>query len=161
MSRSTQGHHLKEFGSTRVPIAAHQVSRSSAFLFWSRRFFKVLPYMGMVAILVMWPWPFEGTFIPPSQRSSVWNLTLIGPMVSEEKMFKECGQWTEDGQRRPTYPISSPVSLWLRWAKNRSGLCMKARSASCIKVHFGFSFISWWIEKNKHLILIINFVDTT
>ena len=33
--------------------------------------------------------------------------------------------WTIDrqtmaGRRRPTYPISSPVNLWLRWAKNRT-----------------------------------------
>ena len=29
--------------------------------------------MGMVAILVMWPGPFEQIFIPPSHRSSIWN----------------------------------------------------------------------------------------
>ena len=28
---------------------------------------------------------------PGHTRSSVWNLTLIDPVVSEEKMFKECG----------------------------------------------------------------------
>ena len=47
--------------------------------------------MGMAAILVMWPGTFAQTFIPPSHRSSIWNFTLIGPVVSEEKMFKECG----------------------------------------------------------------------
>ena len=57
-------------------------------------FLKFLPYMGKVAILVMWPGPFEQTFVPPSHRSSIWNLTLIGPVVSEEKIFKECGQRT-------------------------------------------------------------------
>ena len=50
--------------------------------------------MGMAAILVMWPGPFEQTFIPPSHRSAIWNLTLIGPVASEEKMFKECGLHT-------------------------------------------------------------------
>ena len=62
--------------------------------------------MCMAATLVMWPGPFEQTFIPPSHRSSICNMTLIGPVVSEEKMFKECGRrrW------RPTYPVSSPVS---------------------------------------------------
>ena len=62
-------------------------------------FLRFLPYMGMVAILVMWPGPFEQTFIPPSHRSSIWNLTLIGPVVSEEKIFKECGRrtTTDDG----------------------------------------------------------------
>ena len=42
----------------------------------------------------MWPGLFEQTFIPPSQRSSIWNLTLIGPEVSDYKMFKECGRQT-------------------------------------------------------------------
>ena len=78
-------------------------------------FLRFLLYMGMAAILVMWPGPFEQIFVPPSHGDSIWNLASIGPVVSEE-MFKECGQQTTDRQRRPTYPISSPMSLWLRWA---------------------------------------------
>ena len=74
------------------------------------QFLRFLPYMNMAATLVMWPGTFEQTFVPPSHRSSIWNLTLIGPVVSEEKMFKECGRrrTTYDGRQRPTYPISSP-----------------------------------------------------
>ena len=48
--------------------------------------------MCMVAILVMCPRLFEQTFIPLSHGGSILNLTLIGQEVSEEKMFKECGQ---------------------------------------------------------------------
>ena len=48
--------------------------------------------MGIVAILVMWSGTSEQTFVPPSQRSSIWNLTLTGPVGSEEKMFKDCGR---------------------------------------------------------------------
>ena len=73
-------------------------------------FLRFLPYMGMAAILVMWPRTFEQTFVPPSHSSSIWNLTLTGLVVSEEKMFKECGRrrtTDDDGQQRPTYPISS------------------------------------------------------
>ena len=44
--------------------------------------------MGMVAILVMWPNPFEQAFIPPSQGDSTWNLASIGQEVIEEKRFK-------------------------------------------------------------------------
>ena len=55
-------------------------------------FLRFLPYMGLVAILVMWPGPFGQTFVPPSHRSSIWNLNLTGPVVSEEKIFKECGR---------------------------------------------------------------------
>ena len=43
--------------------------------------------MGMAAILVVWPGPFEQTFVPPSQGGSTWNLASIGQVVSEE-MFE-------------------------------------------------------------------------
>ena len=58
--------------------------------------------MDMVAILVMWPGMFEQTFIPLSHGDSIWNLASINPVVSEEKMLKECGR------QASTYPISSP-----------------------------------------------------
>ena len=62
-------------------------------------FLRFLPYMDTAAILVMWPGSFEQTFVPPSHKSSVWKLTLIIPVVSEEKMLKECvrGTTTYDG----------------------------------------------------------------
>ena len=41
-------------------------------------FYGVLPYMGMVAILVMWPGPFEQTFVPSSHGGYKWNLASIG-----------------------------------------------------------------------------------
>ena len=50
-------------------------------------FFKrFLPYMGMVATLIIWPGSFEQTFIPPFHWWSTWNLAMIGPAVPEEKM---------------------------------------------------------------------------
>ena len=58
-------------------------------------FLMFLPYMGMVGILVMWHWPFEQTFVPPSDGGSIWNLTLTGPAVSEDKIFKDCGRRTD------------------------------------------------------------------
>ena len=58
--------------------------------------------MGMVAILVMWPGPFEQTFVPPSHEGSIWNLTLIGQVISEEKMFKFRVWKTMDDVRRRT-----------------------------------------------------------
>ena len=42
--------------------------------------------MGMTAILVMWPGPFEQTFVPASQGVSIWNLSLSGPVVSEKML---------------------------------------------------------------------------
>ena len=91
---------------TRAPDVAYQLSRSSAFWFRRERLFNVLSYMGIAAILVMWPGPFDQTFVPPSHGGSIWNLTLIGKAVSEDKMFKECGRRRktddDDGRRRTT-----------------------------------------------------------
>ena len=56
--------------------------------------------MGMAAILVMWPGPFEQTFVPPSLGVSIWNLSSIDPVVSEEKMFENVDGRT-DGRRTP------------------------------------------------------------
>ena len=108
--------------------------------------------MGMVAILVMWPGPVEQTFNPPSHGGSIWNLTLTGQAVSEEKMFKEYGRQTDGWQTtyrwpRPTYPISSPLSLWLRWAKIPS-------ATRIMRFH---GFFHSYLNETKKLILIINF----
>ena len=54
--------------------------------------------MGMAAILVMWPGTFEQTFVPPSEGVSIWNLSSIGPVVSEEKMFENVDGRTDDGR---------------------------------------------------------------
>ena len=62
--------------------------------------------MDMAAILVMWPGPFEQTFIPPSHRNSIWNMTLTGLVVSE-KMFKECGRWTTIMEAYLSYKLTS------------------------------------------------------
>ena len=51
--------------------------------------------MDMAAILVMWPGQFEQIFVPPSHGDFIWNLASIGPVVSEEKMFKEAGRRTD------------------------------------------------------------------
>ena len=51
-------------------------------------FLRFLPYMAISAILVIRPGPVEQIFIVPSHRCFIWNLTLIGPVVSEEKMLK-------------------------------------------------------------------------
>ena len=47
--------------------------------------------MGLLAILITWPEPFEQYFVPLSNGSSTWNLALIGQMVSE-KMFENGGR---------------------------------------------------------------------
>ena len=52
--------------------------------------------MGMAAIFVMWPGPFEQTFIPSSHRSSIWNLALFGAVVSEEERWTTTDGWTTE-----------------------------------------------------------------
>ena len=59
----------------------------------------LLPYMGMVAILVMWPTPCEQTFVPPSHWGFIWNLALIGPAVLEKKTLVSVDGRPTDGQR--------------------------------------------------------------
>ena len=64
-------------------------------------FLRVVPYMGVAAILVMWPRPFEQTFVTPSLGVSIINMSSIGPVVSEEKMFenvdrRRTDRWTPE-----------------------------------------------------------------
>ena len=55
--------------------------------------------MGMAAILVMSPAPFEHDFIPPSHGGSIWNLASIGQAVSKEKKFENVeSEWLDQGQ---------------------------------------------------------------
>ena len=79
-------------------------------------FLRFLPYMGMAAMLVMWPRLFEQLFFPKGPGGCIWNLVAIGPVVSEEKSFEivDGRRTTYDGRtdgRRttePAYTISSP-----------------------------------------------------
>ena len=55
--------------------------------------FKVLPYMDMAAILVMWPGSFVNISFPHPKEAPC----EINPVISEVKMFEECErQWTTD-----------------------------------------------------------------
>ena len=59
--------------------------------------------MGMAAMLVMWPRPFELLFFPKGHGGCIWNLVAMGQVVSEEKSFE-----IVDGRRmEPAYTISS------------------------------------------------------
>ena len=59
-------------------------------------FLRFLPYMGMGAMLVMWPRPFEQLFFPKGPGGCIWNLVAIGPVVSEEKSFEIVDGRTDD-----------------------------------------------------------------
>ena len=49
-----------------------------------------LPYMGMAAILVVYPRLFIYTLVPTSYRCFILNLALISQAVSEKKIFEKC-----------------------------------------------------------------------
>ena len=46
-----------------------------------------LPYMGVAAMLVIRPVPFEQFFIPPTTGGYIRNLVTTGHVVLEEKLF--------------------------------------------------------------------------
>ena len=65
-------------------------------------FEEILPYMGVAAILIMRSRCHEKLFVPPIQGGFTYNLALIGPAVSEKKMFEHCERHrrkTTDGRR--------------------------------------------------------------
>ena len=76
--------------------------------------------MGMVAMLVMWPRPFEQFFFPKGPGGCIWNLVAIGSVVSEEKSFEIVDGRTDDGRVDDGACLyyKLPRSLRLRWAKN-------------------------------------------
>ena len=87
-SRSTQDHHLTNFAGP-DSLMLIQVRRSSACWFQRRRFLKFcLPYMGMTVIFVIWPGPFEHTFILTTHKSSTWNLASMGLAALQQKIFE-------------------------------------------------------------------------
>ena len=55
-----------------------------------------LPYMGVAAILVMRPGPFEQIFNLLLPGCYIWNLIEIGPAVSEEKSFEKVDDTNAD-----------------------------------------------------------------
>ena len=64
-----------------------------------------LSYMGLAATLAMWPQPRE----PPVHEGFIWNLTLMRPAVSWEKMFENVDrrQTTDINRAYPYYKLTT------------------------------------------------------
>ena len=78
--------------------------------------------MGMAAILVMWPRPFEQLFFPKDPGGCIWNLVAIGPVVLEEKSFEIVdGRRTDRRTTEPAYTISSPGAFGSGELKTQRG----------------------------------------
>ena len=123
---SLQGHHLNKLWWAGVPDATYQVSWKSACRFWRRRFLKGFYHI--------WAWRPSWSCDPDAAN----KLSFPLPKEAPHKIWHWSGKrfwrrrrlklFTTDGRRRTTtddgrtpdheYPISSPMSLWLRWAKN-------------------------------------------
>ena len=63
--------------------------------------------MGIAAILIDGPWPFEQIFKPSLLEGSTRRLKKIGPGVLEEKSFKSVDGRTDDDERQ-VITISHP-----------------------------------------------------
>ena len=76
--------------------------------------------MGMEAIWVMWPGPFEETFVSPSQGGFIWNLASIGSVVSSE-MFENIDIHTTHIRTTEAYLYYKLTNepKRFRWAKNK------------------------------------------
>ena len=72
------------------PTTLHKFQDRLLFGFGDEDCYRVLPYMSMAANLVMWPWPFEGTLVPPTHGGPTYNLASFGP-VDFEKIFENVG----------------------------------------------------------------------
>ena len=75
-------------------------------------FFKLWPYMGMAAILVMQPRPFQLLFCLEGSGCFILNMVTTGPVGSEEKSFEIVNGRT-DSETYLYYKL--PRSLWLKW----------------------------------------------
>ena len=67
--------------------------------------------MGVAAMLVMWPKPFEQFFFPLTSVGYIWNLVTIGLVVSEEKLFEIVDGGQGHQTTEPAYIISSSAAF--------------------------------------------------
>ena len=105
-SKVNRGHHLNKLGSNLSAQCYIPSFNDLGHSVLKKKFLKVFTIHGHAGHLghVTRSEDHLNKLCSPSHRSSIWNLTLIGPVVSEEKTFKECGDY--NGRRRPTYTIS-------------------------------------------------------
>ena len=79
------------------------------------------PYMGMAAILVMWPVTIWTNYCSRVLRSLHMKFEFNWPSGFRGEDVWNC-EWTDDGCQSDWYTISSTMSLRLRWT-NELTLC--------------------------------------
>ena len=87
---STQCHHLVvlEYSMLYTKFQCHRPLGSEEGHFW-----RFLPYVGLEAILVIWPWTFKQIFIPTSHGGAIGNLASNGLSVFLGKEVWKCRIW--------------------------------------------------------------------
>ena len=109
--------------------------------------------MGMAAMLVMWPRPFEQLFFPKNPGGCLWNLVAIGQVVLEEKLFeivdgRRTDGRTDDGRTtEPAYTMSSPVAFGSGELKRSINLLQLQK----IWKSFLYKWRSYSISKKVHV----------
>ena len=83
-------------------------------------FLRFLPYMGMAAILVMWPGPFEQIFVSPDPWRLHMKFGYNWPSSFRGEVVWNCWRTTTDDDDGACLYYKLPRSLRLRWAKNPS-----------------------------------------
>ena len=120
-------------------------------------FLRFLPYMGMAAMLVMWPRPFEQLFFPKGPGGCIWNLVAIGQVVLEEKSFEIVDGQTTDGRTtEPAYTISSPGAFGSGELKSELGLTLtffmsRSDVGKCQNIKF---VVKFWRSKNVQMVTL-------
>ena len=118
-----------------------------------------LPYMGMAAILVMWPRPRERTFIPPSHWGSIWNLVLIGQAVLEKKIFENGGRRTDVDEPWLYYKLTNELSKGSGELKNTTFVeanVMNIFAKFQLHLPYGFWEDDFWIFFHKFSLSVTN-----
>ena len=99
-------------------------------------FFRILSYMVMTAILVMWPRPLEQPFVPKGSGGCIWNLVTISPEVSGKKSFEIVDGWMNGRMdNRACLYYKLPRGLRLRWAKNCACKTQIMPPVPCASLH--------------------------
>ena len=104
-SRSIKGHHLNKLERGLQQQCCIPSFKGTGHLVPEKNIFEgFLPYVGVVAILVMWPRPYEQTFVPfvpQPHGGSTCNLISISLAVSEEMSFENVDEADTDANDEP------------------------------------------------------------
>ena len=115
------------------------IPRYQAFLVLEKKALSVSLCMGMAAILINGPWPFEHIFNPPLTKGFTWNSKKIGSRVSEKKSFKGVN-------RRRTASDHTSSS----WAFGSGELKRHTISFIRFRFSFHFTFLHFAVVKRSH-----------